>query len=85
MMAVLPSSTLVDEITDFLLTNPTPEQIIDFKTSDPLNERLHELLDKNSEEGLTPDEHAELDSFLQIGHVFTVLKAKARLKLLGQL
>jgi hypothetical protein len=82
-MEVAPAETLFDEITDFLLLRPTPEQIISFQASELLNERLHELLDKNREEGLNSEESAELESFLKIGHLLTILKAKARLKLAG--
>jgi hypothetical protein len=83
-MDISPPNTLVDEITDFLVSSPTPEQIIEFQTSEALNERLHDLLDKNREEGLTPEERDELNHFLEIGHLFIMLKAKARLKLIGK-
>lgn len=73
--------TWVDEITDFLLSRPTAEQIIAFRVSDPVDERLHELLDKNQDDELSTSERAELDGFLQLDHLFTILKAKARLKL----
>jgi len=82
-MDIAPAETLFDEITDFLLSRPTPEQIVAFEASEMLNERLHELLDKNREEGLKAEENAELESFLKIGHLLTILKAKARLKLSG--
>jgi hypothetical protein len=83
-MAVAPPNTLFDEVTDFLLSGPTPEQIIEFQPSEALNQRLHDLLDKNSEESLNPEERDELNRFLEIGHLFTILKAKARLKLMGK-
>jgi hypothetical protein len=82
-MSVAPTGTLFDEITDFILSQPTPEQIIAYQVPDSLNERLHDLLDRNGESQLTADERAELDSFLKIGHLLTMLKAKARLKLVG--
>ena len=80
-MAISPSPTLMDEITDFLLMNPSLEQIIAYKPSEVLDNRLHELLDKNASVGLTPDERSELDRFLEINHLLIILKAKARLKL----
>ena len=46
-MALPPPPTLLDEITDFLLERPTPNQIIAFQPSDLLNDRLHDLLNKN--------------------------------------
>lgn len=83
-MAIAPAGTLFDEITDFLVSGPTPEQIVVYQAPDLLNARLHALLDKNRASALTAEERAELDTFLQIGHLLTVLKAKARLKLAGE-
>jgi hypothetical protein len=80
-MALAPADTLFDQITDFLISRPTAEQIVEFRASEQLDQRLHELLDKNSGAGLTPDERAEMDRFLQVNHLLIVLKAKARLKL----
>jgi hypothetical protein len=48
--------SLYQEIIDFLASNPTLEQVADFKISAPAQVRLEELLDKNREEGLTPEE-----------------------------
>jgi hypothetical protein len=76
-----PPNTLLNEILDFLASTPTPEQIIAFKTSETLNERLHYLLDQNSEDRITPEERAELDEFLRMGHFMTMLKIRARQRL----
>ena len=65
------------EIIDFLASRPTPEQIISFKISDAAQERLEELLDKNGETELTPEERTELDQYLQFSHVMILLKASA--------
>jgi hypothetical protein len=83
-MAIAPDRTLFDEITDFLASAPTAEQIIAYKPSDILDQRLHELLDKNSAEQLTVEERKELDEFLRINHLLTVVTAKARLKFVGK-
>lgn len=76
------AETLFDEITDFLLSQPNAEEIIAFRASPHLDARLHELLDKNSDDTLSEDEQAELDAFIQYGHLLTALKIKARQKLL---
>ncbi len=83
-MSFAPVSTLFDEISDFLVTGPGLEQIIAFQPSDMLNQRLHDLLDKNREDHLAPEEQTELDTFLQINHLFIILKAKARQKLASE-
>ncbi|MBC8100194.1 MAG: hypothetical protein H7Y11_12180 [Armatimonadetes bacterium] len=72
-MIAMPAETWVDEITDFLISRPTPDQIIGFRVSDVLNQRLHALLDKNREAVLSPQERTELDRFLGLGHIFTML------------
>ncbi|MGE0131044.1 MAG: hypothetical protein AB7U82_23445 [Blastocatellales bacterium] len=72
------SSPLYREIIDFLASDPSPEQIAAFKISPAAQERLEELLDKNREEGLTEDETAELDAYLQARDLIILLKANAR-------
>jgi hypothetical protein len=79
-MAVAPDRALFDEITDFLASAPTAEAIIAYKPSSILDQRLHELLDKNSQDQISPSEQTELNEFLQMNHLLTVLQAKARLK-----
>lgn len=66
------------EIVDFLTSSPTLEQIMTFKISDSAQERLEELLDRNREAELTPDECAELETYLQFSDLMTRLKARAR-------
>lgn len=69
------SIPLYREITDFLASNPSPEQVAAFKISSAAQERLEDLLDKNREESLTADETAELDAYLQARDLMILLKA----------
>ena len=80
-MTNAPSITLFDELTDFLVSRPTEVEIIAFQSSDEVNARLHYLLDENKQDALSAEEQSELDTFLKLGHLITMLKAKARLKL----
>lgn len=66
-----------DEMIDFLATGPTAEQIIAHKASEAMQTRLRELLQKNSEEGLTEAEAGELDGFESVEDLMGLLKAKA--------
>ena len=68
---------LYHEITDFLAISPTPEQIIAFKISASAQARLEDLLDTHREEGLRPEERAELDTYCALNHVIIQLKARA--------
>jgi hypothetical protein len=44
-------------------------------------DRMHQLIVKNRDGNLTPEEEAELDSFLQVGCILDVMHAKAHLVL----
>lgn len=76
-----PVRSVFSEITDFLATNPTPEAIIAYRLPDDLQTRAHELLDKNGEGELTPEEYHEMMDFARIDNLMTLLKAKMKLKL----
>lgn len=84
-MAVAPTKILIHEIADFLLSSPTLEEIIIFRLSPTLEQNLHELLDKNRQGRLTPDERDELHMALTMDHLMTIMKAKAQLKLSQEL
>ena len=81
MMETAPTRTVFDVITDFLATNPTPQQIIAYYMPDDLQARLDELLDKNGEDLLTPVEREELQELLNADTMFSLLKTKSKLKL----
>src|SRR5215467_10130305 len=81
MMGRLESGALhpaYQEIFDFLASGPTPERIISHRPAAQLQDRVAELLDKNREIGLTPDEEAELDDYEQVNALMFLLKARAR-------
>ena len=66
------------EIIDFLAAGPTAGEIIDFKISESAQQRLEDLLDKNREAELTPEEKAEVDQYLEYRQMMILLKASAR-------
>ncbi len=80
-MQSIPTRTVFDVITDFLATEPSPQEIIDYYLPDDLQARLDDLLDKNREEELTPSEREELERFLNADQMFSMLKTKMKLKL----
>jgi len=65
------------EVLDFLIMRPTPEEIITFKVSLPVQTRLQALLEKNRSVTLSPMEMAELDVYEQLEHMMILLKARA--------
>lgn len=65
------------EVLDFLVTRPTPQDILAFKVSPEAQERLSSLLDENREGTLTGSEVAELDVYEQLEHLMILMKARA--------
>ncbi len=77
-MSVAFPMILLNEITDFLASNPTPEEITTFTPSEGLQNRALELLRYNRENQLTPEQRAEMEDFMRMEHFMTILKAKSR-------
>ncbi|MEM7578322.1 MAG: hypothetical protein AAF316_00465 [Cyanobacteria bacterium P01_A01_bin.80] len=69
--------TVYQEVLDFLIKRPTPEEIIAFKVSPLAQKRLEDLLKKNRSDTLTSIELAELDVYEQLEHMMILLKARA--------
>lgn len=70
--------TPADEVLDFLLSQPTSEQILSLRASEQMQERVRYLLDGNRNETLNDAERAELDAYLQVEHFVRRLKIRAR-------
>ncbi|HUN07812.1 MAG TPA: hypothetical protein PLQ56_14475 [Aggregatilineales bacterium] len=70
-----------DEVYRFMVSAPTPEQIMAFRVSEPFQKRASELLRKNKTNQLTAEEQAELDEFEQISHMMTMLKIYAEARM----
>jgi hypothetical protein len=71
-------SPIYAEVYQFLVSSPTPDQIIVFRASEATQARVRELLDANRSGQLTPDETAELDEFENVNHFVSMLKIYAR-------
>jgi hypothetical protein len=69
------------EVLDFLMTQPTPLDIWNFKVSETAQNRLRELLDRNREGSLSENERAELDSYEELDRLMRMLKIRAYSKI----
>lgn len=76
-----PTVDAVDEVTQFLTTLPTPEQILAFRASPAVEERISALMEKNRTAGLSEDEEREWQTYEYAGHLVRMAKANAALKL----
>lgn len=76
--------TVFDVITDFLASDPTPEQILAFHLPDDLQARANDLIERNGEGQLTFDQQQELYDFIRADDMMALLKAKTKLRLRNQ-
>lgn len=76
-----PIRTVFDVMTDFLATQPSPQEMIDYFLPEDLQARLDDLLDKNGEGELTYPEQEEPQEFLNADEMFSLLKTKMKIKL----
>ena len=78
-MAVEPQVAL--EIARFLVGRPTPDQIVAFHPSEEANNRFYALIDAERAGIITEEEHAELDSCVNLEHMMRLIKTEAHLVL----
>jgi hypothetical protein len=67
------------ELVDFVAAGSTPEEVANFHPSSEAQARVAELVEREKESQLTPEESAELAHFLELEHILRVAKARARL------
>jgi len=73
-----PPASIQDEMLAFLLSTPTPQNIIDFHASESAQDRPHYLLEVNRQGTLSDDERAELNEASQMNHLIMRLIEKMK-------
>ncbi|HBE17365.1 MAG TPA: hypothetical protein DEG17_00755 [Cyanobacteria bacterium UBA11149] len=66
-----------DEMIEFIAAGTTSQSLINFQLSDSAQERLEDLVYRHKTGELTPEEKKELDYFLILEHIMTLIKARA--------
>jgi len=66
------------EIIDFIAAGTTPRAVAHFRPSLEAQQRVAALIEREKESGLSPEDKAELDHFLELEHILRMAKAKAR-------
>jgi hypothetical protein len=64
-------------ILEFLVSRPSPEALMTFGPTPEMQVRVNELLEKNRAGQLSPKENEELDEYVRVDHLITLLKARA--------
>ena len=78
------ASPAYEEIVEFIAAGTTPSSVIAFRPSEAVKERVADLIDREKTEGLTPDETAELNHYMQLEHLMRLAKARARKHLVNE-
>jgi hypothetical protein len=68
----------VDELVEFLARQIPAGQLESFRASESTRQRVWELVHKEREQGLTPDERCELEDYEKLEHLLILARAKAR-------
>ena len=69
--------TTYTEVLDFLIQQPTPEQIAKFKVSNQAQNRLETLLEKSRMGTISELENSELEVYEQLDQLMILSKARA--------
>lgn len=66
-----------EEIIDFLAAGITSQSLVQFQVSESVKERVADLIFREKNEGISPDEKSELDHYLVIEHLLRLAKIRA--------
>ena len=69
------------EIIDFIAAGTTPQEVANYRPSPAAQQRVANLIEREQDQHLSPDEKAELEHFMELEHILRLAKAKARLTL----
>lgn len=65
------------EVIEFLATEPSPRELLEYRASERAQERLRRLLVLNEAGHLGESEQRELDELQKVEHIVVMLKARA--------
>jgi hypothetical protein len=73
---VIGVNSVYDELVDFL-ASLSPRRVLAYKASAKSQARIKELLERNAKNGLSPEEHAEMERYMAVEHIVRLAKSKA--------
>ena len=79
-----PATQTASEITAFLLSNPTAQEVLDYHASERTQKKLQQLLTLHQAGLLGQDEQIELDELEKIEHILIVLKTQLAVEIQKQ-
>ncbi|MFP5285102.1 MAG: hypothetical protein ACLGI9_05125, partial [Thermoanaerobaculia bacterium] len=63
------ASRAYEEVIDFIAAGSSPSKVIAFRPSAAAKARVTDLIAREKESGLTPDETSEPDHYMQLEHI----------------
>jgi len=67
-----------EELVDFIAGGTSPRDVVTYQPSEAAKARVADLIEQEKTTGLSPEEVAELEHYLQLEHVMRLAKARAR-------
>jgi hypothetical protein len=67
-----------EEIVEFIASGTTPNNVAAFRLSEEAKERVADLIQREKNSDVSPDEESELNHYLQLEHLMRLAKARAR-------
>jgi hypothetical protein len=66
------------EIIEFIAAGTTTESVASFRPSPEAQQRVEELIEREKDSDLSPEEKSELDHYIELEHILRMAKARAR-------
>jgi hypothetical protein len=66
-----------DEVVEFLAQQIPSDQLAMFRASEETRTRVWQLVEKEKDQGLTPEERCELEDYEKLEHLMILAKARA--------
>jgi hypothetical protein len=67
-----------EEVIEFIAAGTSPGDVVNYRPSQVAQERVADLIAREKAAGISPDEAAELQNYLQLEHIMRLAKARAR-------
>lgn len=78
MAIIMPINPVYQEIVEFIAGGTTPSSVAAYRPSEAAKVRVAELIRQEKTGGLSVEETAELDHYMQLEHLMRLAKARAR-------
>ncbi len=75
------TSRAYEEVIEFIAAGTSPRNVVAFRPSENVKERVADLIHREKATALSPDEKSELDHYLLLEHLMRLAKARARRRL----